>query len=346
MPINTKELKILLIEDNPADQEIIIINLEESNLIDYAVFTASSLKEGFQKLEEDVYDIVLLDLSLPDSKGEDTIHSILSHYPGQTLIILTGYEDEKLGLSSLKEGAQDFMVKKHINSYTLNKSIIYAIERKETEHLLMKKGLEAQEQERRRIAKDLHDGVGQILTAVSLQLNALKERIPEEEQECVANEIRNVGTVISEIRNIAYNLMPSSVESFGLVQAVRNLCEKINRLNAISIEYELPHDIEELTKDVEVGLYRVIQEFINNTLKYAKASKLKLSIFKEGNQAKIRLEDDGIGFKYERDKIEGIGIKNMISRINIMKGQFQLNSTPGQGVKVAIQIPLAEKVLS
>jgi DNA-binding response OmpR family regulator len=124
-----KTTSILLIEDNPADARLVEIYLNESSLLIPKISRVTELKKGLFMLEESDFDVVLLDLTLPDSSGFDTVKTILNEFPGQTVIVMTGLEDDTVAINSVKAGAQDFIVKGQFDSNLLSRTITYAIER-------------------------------------------------------------------------------------------------------------------------------------------------------------------------------------------------------------------------
>lgn len=129
-------LNILLIEDNPADARLVEIYLSESTMIDPTIVKTAELSKGLLMLEEQDFDVVLLDLTLPDSSGFSTIKTMLDDFPEQTVIVMTGLEDETVALNSVKAGAQDFIVKGQFDSNLLSRTITYAIERHQLQHRL------------------------------------------------------------------------------------------------------------------------------------------------------------------------------------------------------------------
>ncbi len=128
METRTK-INILLIEDNPADAKLVEIYLNESTMMVPSITRTVDLRKGLLMMEEHDYDIVLLDLTLPDSTGFDTVKTLIDEFPNQTVIVMTGLDDETVALKSVKAGAQDFIVKGQFDSNLLSRTIIYAIER-------------------------------------------------------------------------------------------------------------------------------------------------------------------------------------------------------------------------
>jgi len=121
--------RVLLIEDNPADARLVEIFLRESSLLDCQITRADELQSGLEKLEEGEFDVILLDLTLPDSQGFSTVKTMIEEFPEYTIIVMTGLEDENLALNSVKAGAQDFIVKGKFDANLLSRTISYAIER-------------------------------------------------------------------------------------------------------------------------------------------------------------------------------------------------------------------------
>ncbi|MFT7588380.1 MAG: two-component system sensor histidine kinase UhpB [Limisphaerales bacterium] len=127
--VQAKKVRVLLIEDNPADARLVEIYLKESTMLDSEIVKAKELKEGLQYLEEEEFDVILLDLTLPDSQGFNTIKTMIEEFPEYTIIVMTGMDDETIALNSVKAGAQDFIVKGQFDSNLLGRTISYAIER-------------------------------------------------------------------------------------------------------------------------------------------------------------------------------------------------------------------------
>ena len=134
--VTKKNVSILLIEDNPADAKLVEVYLGESPLLQARIERATELRKGMLMLEEKDFDIVLLDLTLPDSAGFDTVKTLLREFPGMTVIVMTGLEDNTIAVNSVKEGAQDFIVKGQFDSNLLSRTIIYAIERSSLQNKL------------------------------------------------------------------------------------------------------------------------------------------------------------------------------------------------------------------
>lgn len=205
--------------------------------------------------------------------------------------------------------------------------------------------IEAEENERKRIASDLHDGVGQMMSAARMNLSALQSHLTFETPE-QRNGYERVVSLIDEscqeVRSVSHNMMPNALLKSGLASAVREFIDKIDKqVIRISLHTEgLQHRTD---SNVETVLYRVIQECVNNVIKHAGADMLDISLIKDEDGISVTIEDNGKGFDTsDRSKFNGIGMKNIQSRIAYLKGSVEWDSSPGNGTLVAIHIPLAE----
>lgn len=202
--------------------------------------------------------------------------------------------------------------------------------------------LEAEEKERARIGQDLHDGVGQIMSAVKINLSTIQSSISfHDEKETVKfeNILSLVDESCKEVRSISHTMMPNALLRSGLSSAIRGFINKIDN-NIIETNLYTEGLDKRLNTDVETILYRVIQECVNNVIKHAKASRLDISIIKEDHEITATVEDDGIGFDTtDTNNTKGIGLKNIITRIQYLKGTVVYDSQPGKGTLIIINLP-------
>lgn len=197
-----------------------------------------------------------------------------------------------------------------------------------------------QENERRRIANDLHDSLGPLLSSVKLQINSIAIHDPEDQQ--IINKAgRHLDEIIASIREISYNLLPNTLQRKGLPEAVREFIGHINARHVLKIRFYQVKDIS-LPPEKEIHLFRMIQEIVHNTLKHAKAKDLQIALGEENRNVLILTKDDGIGFDIEKARREttGLGLKSIESRAEILHGVINLESIPGQGTNYFVKIPL------
>lgn len=195
------------------------------------------------------------------------------------------------------------------------------------------------EEERFRIARELHDTIGQNLLVVQLYAKKLSERFKNSlEVKCDIDNIdETVGETVKSIREIIYNLKPRLLEELGLRSAVEELCtnvsEKFNIRNKIFIE-----DINgELDSNEKLTMYRIIQEAVNNIIKHSEATEFSVQIFNNETNLKMIISDNGVGFSNDRGKL-GLGLSNMKERIEYINGNLKIESLPGHGTLLAFEI--------
>lgn len=202
--------------------------------------------------------------------------------------------------------------------------------------------IEAEENERRRIAADLHDGVGQMMSAAKMNLSVFEHELPfsnEAQRSSFENVIGLIDESCKEIRNVSHQMMPNALLKSGLASAIKEFLAKIDtRIIRVGLHTEGLN--ERLEGNVETVLYRVIQECVNNALKHSGADHLDISVIKDHEGISATIEDNGKGFDVSQtEHAAGIGLKNTVSRIKYLQGTIDFNSKPGSGTVVAIHIP-------
>lgn len=204
--------------------------------------------------------------------------------------------------------------------------------------------VEAEEKERRRIAQDLHDGVGQILSAAKLNLSSLQSKIKlntPEEKEAMANALSLVDDSVKEVRTVSHSMMPNTLLKLGLASAVKEFVTKMGNLPNLKVDLEIVGMDKRLDDQTETVLYRVIQEVVNNIIKHSNANTINLQLIRHEDELTVMIEDNGIGFDTAKiNEFGGIGLKNIISRIEFLNGTVHFDSTPGKGTSVVVEIPL------
>jgi two-component system, NarL family, sensor kinase len=202
--------------------------------------------------------------------------------------------------------------------------------------------VDVQEEERKRIAEDLHDRLGSILTAVKLHFNAIEEGIQSDPtaaaQAKKANEMLDIAA--DEVRSISHDMLSNVLVRFGLVAALQDLQETIALSSQIEIEvYE--HGLSQrLENKVEIAIYRIIQELISNILKHAKANKITIDLNMNAGLLNIIVHDDGIGFKPDKSLSMGVGLQNIQKRLITIQGEMTIDSKPNQGTSTIIDIQI------
>jgi signal transduction histidine kinase len=204
--------------------------------------------------------------------------------------------------------------------------------------------LQGQEEERKRIAQDLHDGLGGILTTVRHQIRSIQEQINSLTKMDVAGDAEKlISKACDEVRRISHDMMPASLVSLGLVDALEDMVQDILSIGDINIVFRTYGNLTDISDKLKVNIYRIIQEVINNILKHAKANNITMIVFEESGIIVINISDDGKGFDVSSIKNgNGLGLKGIRYRVNYMTGTMKVNSTPGEGTSYEFKIPLKE----
>ena len=210
------------------------------------------------------------------------------------------------------------------------------------QNLATKAVLEAEETERRRIAADLHDGVGQVMSAAKMNLSAIADEIPfssDDQKQAFQNAIRMVDDGCREVRAVSHAMMPNALLKAGLGAAVREFLGQIDyrvlKINLLAEGLE-----QKLDPKLETVMYRVVQECVNNVIKHAQASQLDISLRREADGLTALIEDNGRGFDAtDRRMFEGIGLKNIQARLALFGGSADWDTRPGHGTAVTIFVP-------
>ena len=213
------------------------------------------------------------------------------------------------------------------------------------QELATKAVLAAEEKERQRIARDLHDGVGQMMSVAKMNLSAFESDIQfldRDQQESFEKIINLVDESCREVRSVSHNMMPNALLKNSLAIAIKDFVDKIEKRSLKVRVYTEGLD-DRLDSNLEIILYRVIQECVNNVIKHAEASRLDISVLKDKEGISATIEDNGKGFDIgDKDKFEGIGLKNIITRIEYLKGMVDFDSSPGRGTLIALNVPLEQ----
>lgn len=200
--------------------------------------------------------------------------------------------------------------------------------------------IKGQEDERHRLAKDLHDGLGGMLSGLKYTLNNMGDNmvLSGRSVDSFNNALSMLDQAIVEMRKVAHNMMPESLLKFGIDETLKDYISKMNASNPMKIHYQA-YNYERLDQSLEINLYRIIQEVINNAVKYAKASDMYIQMDYQDDHLHLTIEDNGIGFDttVENSK-SGIGLKNIADRVSYMNGKLEMSSSPGKGTLFVIEI--------
>ncbi|MDC8002452.1 histidine kinase [Aureisphaera galaxeae] len=218
----------------------------------------------------------------------------------------------------------------------------------ERQQVLLKATIEGQERERKRLAKELHDGIGSLLSGLSLTLKFQKNKqTPNSEEAHFFEETcRLVDEGIEDMRRVSHDFMPATIEEFGLITALQECIKPVNNSKALHVQMKIPKTAFPLPKNVALGVLRIFQELLQNTLKHAQASEVVTTLEFHPNRFRMLYTDNGIGMKAHEMDSHGIGMKSIQSRIQAMEGDFSLHSENKDGFAATVEVPINHNEVS
>lgn len=200
-----------------------------------------------------------------------------------------------------------------------------------------------EEKERQRLAKELHDGLGPLLSTAKMSVSSLADDTVLRRKPIFENAIQAINESISSLKEISNNLSPHILMDFGLYKAVKNFVEKAEQSRNIGIEFSSNLKDKRFNTNIEIIFYRTVCELITNTLRHANAGKILISLDEEDDKIKLLYQDDGRGFDFQEvyeGKKDGMGLNNIRSRIASLNGTFHIDSWPNEGIIVSIEVQI------
>jgi len=216
---------------------------------------------------------------------------------------------------------------------------------KERLYLAARSVMEGEEAERSRLASDLHNGLGGLLSGIKINLSSMKENavITHENISAFNHAISLLDTSITELRRIAHNMMPETLNHYGLKTAVEDFCTQVSPAGPPEIGLQFFGENIRYAKELELTIYRIIQELVNNALKHAGSTKINVEVISEPKRLFARVSDNGKGFEASGKDVErkGKGLENLRDRVVAMNGTFDIWSKPGQGTEISAEIQIS-----
>jgi len=301
------------------------------------------LQQHFRAAAEYYHQYIRLNDSLNENEAKKKINEIENQYQNKRKAdsILVLLKDNQLQQLMLRK-------KEHQNIFIITSALLllligFLLYR----HLLNKHRLAAarslmkgQEQERSRLAKDLHDGVGGLLSGMKLSLSTMKGNVylSEENARAVNNIIGQLDNSINELRRVSHNMMPEALIKYGLKEAIENYCESIDRSGELNVRLQTYGLERRMEQDTEIILYRIVQELLNNIIKHAEAKDVLIQLVRETGKFSLTVEDNGKGFDINRAREKGgAGLRNIQARAEYVNGIVDIRTSPGEGTSVTIE---------
>jgi signal transduction histidine kinase len=205
--------------------------------------------------------------------------------------------------------------------------------------------MQTQDNERKRIASDLHDSLGSMLSSVRLRFNGLQyefaQRVPERAQSFYES-LKLLDEAIDELRRISHNMVPVSLGRFGLYAALQTFLSQVRASGALAVDLQILGLDARLPEELEVRVYRICQELVQNVIKHARATTVRIQIIRHLDSLNLLVEDNGVGMN-KSELSRGFGFSTIRSNVDVFKGTFDIESQPGKGCLMLIDLPLTAK---
>jgi len=352
-----RTIRVLLIEDDEDDYILARDLLAEIPHVKYDVHWASNYDQGLKAIEMPAHDVCLLDYRLGERNGIDLLYEAIGRSYPAPIIFLTGQANYEVDMEAMKAGAADFLAKGEISASLLDRSIRYAIEQRkilenlrESEsrcRLLSSELLSAQETERRNIAREIHDSIGQTLAAIKFGVENGLEQIrrgnPGDAGARLENAISLIQNVSQDVRRIQMDLRPSILDDLGILVTINWFCREFEKTySAIRIEKQIRTEEEEIPQFLKITLYRIIQEACNNMAKHSNGNRAVLMLESNHDGISLTIQDNGEGFDPEEVRKRyrrGMGLSSMKERAELSGGTFAIQSEKGKGTTLSFRWP-------
>ena len=346
-----KPYRLLVIEDNPGDYFLLEQYFKISNLAVEKIVHTNNMAETIGIVKDDSFDIAFLDLTLPDSTGVDSVITLDRLLPKTPIVVFSGLSTIEIAVEAISLGAQDYLVKGDFDHKLLAKSVQYCIERKKTmdelaqakvnrQKLITEITFQAQEKEKNELGRELHDNIGQILATVKIYLGIVMSGRSVEEN-LIGKSYEYVDTAIEELRKLSHSLVAPSLSGHSLEKVLKELVEDINSFHRLQIQLSIDERLNQIDidKNKELMIYRILQEQLSNIIKYSHANEASISLEMEKNTLHLTIADNGVGFDTSATT-DGIGLKNIKSRVDHYSGTMNIISAPGNGCRIEISVML------
>ncbi|OGA68932.1 MAG: hypothetical protein A3G81_16280 [Betaproteobacteria bacterium RIFCSPLOWO2_12_FULL_65_14] len=356
--MSARALQVLVLEDEPADAELELAALADGGFRCAPTFADS--RAAFEAaFVPGRYDLVIADYRLPDYTGLEALEHVRRQDALVPFVLVSGALGEERAVEALRSGATDYVLKHGLAR--LASAVRRALEerREHERHLatrralelsqerlraLSRRLLEVQEEERGRLARDLHDDIGQALTALKIQLESLARSAGVNAArilEC-ADTTRHA---LERVRQLSLSLRPSQLDDLGLVAALRSHLDRQASIGGLTPNFDAAEAPRGVAPEIETACFRVAQEAINNVLRHAEARNLWLRLFTAGGRLALSVRDDGKGFDLEGARRRGaagasLGLVGIEERVALAGGTLELRSAPAQGTVLLATFPL------
>ncbi len=357
-------LRVLIVEDSKDDAELVLLELQRGGY--EPVCERVDSREGLlAALNKRAWDVIIADYSLPGFSGISAFNVVWEMKLDIPFIIVSGTIGEDIAVSAMKAGVHDYVMKNNLSR------LVPAVERelreaknrqdrKQAEEKLRvyQKKLRSlasqlsltEERERRRIAVELHDRIGQSLVFSKMKLKSLRESADTELSQKQLDEICDmIDQIIQDTRTLTFDLSSPILYEMGFEAAISDwLTDHIEKQHGIQASFEDDGQPKPLNDDVRILLFKAVRELLINVVKHARARKVKVSTRRNNGHILVTVEDDGVGFSYADSSLHGkekggFGLFSIRERLDHLGGKLTIESEPGKGTRITLVTPLEQK---
>ena len=345
---------VLIVDDDLTARETLMAMLEGQG---YDLQVAKDGIQALKMLEQLQPDLIILDVMMPGMDGYEVCRHIRStpQLAEVPILLLTALDDRASLVRGIESGADDFVSKPadrreltaRVRTITRLNRYRTLVEQRENIRHMAERTVAAQEEERQRISRELHDDLGQELTTHLLALRNLQQDLSLP-AEIMFERLQSLHDqsyeILVKIRSLARDLRPPVLDALGLKVAMQTYCAEFTRRTHLPVIFESDASLHQFPDVYNITLYRVLQEALTNTIKHAQASQVWVDLSVEEDMVNLTVQDNGVGFSKEKPQSNGIGLTGLHERITLAGGMLNINSTPKHGTILSAQFPLANDI--
>jgi signal transduction histidine kinase len=355
-------LRILLLEDNAPHAELVEHFLRESG-IQFNLKRVETRDTFIEQIEQHPPDMILSDYALPSFDGYAALALAKEKTPNIPFIFVTGTMGEEVAIETLKSGATDYVLKTRLARLgpAVQRALRETADRRERQRAeeKLRRSLDqlraltsylqyVREEERTRIAREVHDELGQALTGLKLDMSWLATKVARSAppvQEKVKTMVDHIDETIQTVRRIATELRPGILDSLGLVAALEWQANEFQTRSGIPCHVDSSVDDSQLDQQITTVFFRIYQEALTNIIRHAKATRVDVLLAEENGALVLSVKDNGRGISEEEiANTRSIGLVGMRERAMLIGGEIQLRGAPGKGTTMTLRLPLSRPI--
>lgn len=352
-----KDVNILLVEDEVADAELVKYALREGGM-SFSLKRVETKDEFLRELDNEPLDLILSDYGLPTFDGFEALEIAQQKRPEIPFIFVTGTLGEERAIETLKRGASDYVLKTRLSQLipSVHRTLRVAearVERRRAEQKLHESHEQlralsvylqyVREEERTRIAREVHDELGQALTGLKFEITVLRSsagKAPKPLLDGLRTVSSRIDTIIQTVRRISTELRPGILDDLGLVAAIEWQANEFQ--TRTGVQCDVIASVKELllSDSVKTAFFRIFQETLTNVLRHSNAKRVEVKLTEGPNQIRLEVHDNGRGIaSKEISSTKSLGLIGMRERAVLLGGEFHILGVPGQGTTVSVSIP-------